>query len=177
MPFVLVSIVDADRQWFKSVIGLPGVTETDRTSSFCAWTLLPRIPEVLVVMDARMDARFKSNALVTGYPGIQFYAGSPLVSSSGHRLGSLCVIDRSPRWFTAEDCNLLCNFAELTVREIEAERAAERINQPSALSQDTLRDTSSWLVGLMVVAIGARPPLLSLPNPVRSKLARAACRW
>lgn len=151
---MLVSIVDKDRQWFKSVIGLPGVTQTDRTSSFCAWTLLPRIPEVLVVMDARKDARFKSNALVTGAPGIQFYAGSPLVSSSGHRLGSLCVIDRSPRYFTSEDCNLLCNFAELTVREIESERAVERINNPTANPDDTLRPSESWLHGTLIVAIG-----------------------
>lgn len=119
-PVVLVSLVDSDRQWFKSVAGLPGVTETSRELSFCAWTLLPQDPECLVVSDARNDARFRNNALVAGAPHIKFYAGCPLVSSSGQRLGSLCAIDTRTRYFTAEDCNLLCNLAEITVRELEA---------------------------------------------------------
>lgn len=154
VPFVLVSLVDSERQWFKSVVGLPGVTETNRQSSFCAWTLLPRSPEVLVVMDATRDARFRANQLVTGPPHIKFYAGAPLVLSNGHRLGSLCVIDRSPRWFTAEDCNLLCNFAELTVREIERNRAQMRRNfGDDAVPDDCGRSQHAWLVGHMLVHI------------------------
>ena len=74
VPIAIASLVDAERQWFKSICGL-GATETDRRSSFCAWTLLPAHPEVLVVPDAPRDARFAANPLVTGDPGIRFYAG------------------------------------------------------------------------------------------------------
>ena len=123
MPIVLVSLVDRERQWFKSVVGLPGATETSRETSFCAWTLLPQDPECLVVNDARNDARFRNNPLVTGAPHIQFYAGCPLVSSAGQRLGSLCAIDTRTRYFTSEDCNLLCNLAEMVVRELEVRDA------------------------------------------------------
>lgn len=156
MPIVLVSIVDTDRQWFKSVVGLPGVTETDRKSSFCAWTLLPSSPECLIVTDARSDARFRNNALVTGPPHIQFYGGCPLVTSSGHRLGSFCVIDVHKRAFTTEDCNLLCNFAELAVRELEAARADDRrAYGDAAVPEDTLREVGAWERGILVVRIGA----------------------
>eukprot|EP00892_Ulva_mutabilis_P003559 jgi/Ulvmu1/1575/UM111_0003.1 len=152
VPIVLVSLVDRDRQWFKSVMGLPGVTETDRQSSFCAWTLLPQYPECLVVSDARNDARFRNNKLVTGPPHIQFYAGCPLVSSNGMRLGSLCIIDSRTRYFTTEDCNLLSNFAELAVRELEAKRADERLafeEQPD----EALRGREAWDVGLLSLHI------------------------
>lgn len=70
--------------------------------------------------------RFRDNPLVTGPPHIRFYAGAPLVTSEGYRLGSLCVIDREPRSFDAESANLLCNFAEMVVREIEKEKTRVR---------------------------------------------------
>lgn len=120
-PIALVSLVDKERQWFKSVQGLEA-RETDRRSSFCAWTLLPVNPEVLVVEDALEDGRFKNNPLVEGPPYIRFYAGAPLVASNGLRLGSLCIIDKVPRQLSAESCALLCNFAEMVVREIERDK-------------------------------------------------------
>ena len=76
--------------------------------------------------------RFRDNPLVTGPPDIRFYAGAPLVTSEGYRLGSLCVIDREPRPFDAESCNLLCNFAEMVVREIEKEKTRVRAFPPLA---------------------------------------------
>ncbi|KAL0037106.1 hypothetical protein WJX79_000594 [Trebouxia sp. C0005] len=102
--------------------------QTDRKSSFCAWTLVPKNPEVLVVPDATEDVRFQANPLVLNDPFIRFYAGAPLVTTQGHRLGSLCIIDRKQRHFDAESCRLLCNFAEVVVRELEkdAARAAEQ---------------------------------------------------
>ena len=156
IPIALVSLVDEQRQWFKSIVGLPGVTETDRQSSFCAWTLLPSSPECLVVSDARSDARFKNNKLVTGPPGIQFYGGCPLVTSAGLRLGSFCVIDLHQRVFTAEDCNLLCNFAELAVRELEQQRAASlrESGSPEAAAAD-LRSADAWARGTLLMHIGA----------------------
>lgn len=93
--------MDADRQWFKAKVGLDACS-TDRNSSFCAWTLLPHAPEVLVVEDAEQDTRFEANPLVKGDPKIRFYAGAPLITADGTRLGSLCVIDTKPRKFTQE---------------------------------------------------------------------------
>lgn len=156
-PIVLVSLVDKERQWFKSVMGLPGVTETDRQSSFCAWTLLPQCPECLVVSDARNDARFRNNKLVTGPPHIQFYAGCPLVSSNGMRLGSLCIIDSRTRYFTTEDCNLLSNFAEIAVREVELQRANKRLAFTEH-PDEAVRGRKAWDAGILSLHIGAHLP-------------------
>ncbi|GAX75883.1 hypothetical protein CEUSTIGMA_g3326.t1 [Chlamydomonas eustigma] len=128
VPICLVSLVETNRQWFKSKQGLD-VTETDRKSSFCAWTLLPHCPTVLVVENALEDTRFCSNPLVVGFPHIRFYAGTPLVGSNGHRYGSLCIIDRKPVKFNAESCTMLSNFGEMVVRQIEKDMALEQQQQ------------------------------------------------
>lgn len=109
------------------IITTEGLTcfQTGRDESFCAWTLIPEHPSLLVIEDAFEDVRFKDNALVTGPPNIRFYAGCPLISSGGnaYRYGSLCVIDTRPRHdIPAELYNLLVQFAELVVREIEKEK-------------------------------------------------------
>eukprot|EP00850_Spirogloea_muscicola_P017270 SM000146S00990 [mRNA] locus=s146:184248:192420:- [translate_table: standard] len=118
-PVALVSLVDSKRQYFKSNVGLPGVTETDRCSSFCAYTLLPAKKPCLVVRNATMDSRFSQNPLVTGAPHIRFYAGAPLLTSGGFVLGSLCVIDFKPREFSQQEEDLLLSLAQLVVLEIE----------------------------------------------------------
>lgn len=95
VPIALISFVDRDRQWFKSHYGLE-VNETDRCHSFCSHAI--RNPEAIMqVEDARNDPRFRDNVLVTGSPGIRFYAGMPLLDEEGYALGSLCVIDDKPR--------------------------------------------------------------------------------
>lgn len=95
VPMAALSLLDADRQWFKSAVGLT-TRETSRDMAFCARTILtPDQP--LVVPDATRDPRFADNPLVIGTPGIRFYAGVPVRSPSGHALGALCVIDVSPR--------------------------------------------------------------------------------
>ena len=161
MPIAIVSLVDTERQWFKSICGL-SATETDRRSSFCAWTLLPPHPEVLVVPDARDDARFADNPLVVGEPKIRFYAGAPLVSSNGARLGSLCVIDTVPRSIDAEQCNVLVNFAEVVMREVEKEKTrlleAARLRSSAA---DLLRVIDGFRECVMLAdAGGDRWPVL-----------------
>jgi GAF domain len=107
-PISLISIVDPDRQWFKARVGLD-VSETSRDSAFCAHTILG--DSTMIVPDALKDERFEQNPLVLGDPNIRFYAGSPLLTPEGHRLGSLCVIDRRPRDLSAEQIMILARLA------------------------------------------------------------------
>ena len=95
VPIALVSLVDRDRQWFKSNIGLPGVEQTGRDVAFCDHAI--RTGDVLEVADTHRDARFAANPLVTGETGIRFYAGAPIVMAGGARVGTVCVIDRETR--------------------------------------------------------------------------------
>ena len=155
VPIAIVSLVDRERQWFKSAQGLGDVKETDRRDSFCAWTLLPVHPEVLVVPDATRDARFARNPLVMGEPGIRFYAGAPLIGAAGARLGSLCVIDTRPRTVDAAQCGVLANFAEVVMRELEKEKAraveAARLRSRAA---DLLRVMDTVTDCVLLVDVG-----------------------
>ena len=116
VPIALVSIVDADRQWFKSSVGLDA-RETPRDISFCGHAILG--DEVFVVNDAAQDGRFSDNPLVQGDPKIRFYAGCPLSSLSGHKLGTVCLIDQEPRGFSEEDRTILEDLGAMVEREIE----------------------------------------------------------
>jgi GAF domain-containing protein len=115
VPIALISLIDRERQWFKASIGLD-VCETGRDISFCGHAILAR--DIMVVPDALEDPRFADNPLVTGEPGIRFYAGAPLVLPSGAALGTLCLIDRRPRTLDAMELGILATLRDLAVLEL-----------------------------------------------------------
>ncbi|WP_348755952.1 PAS domain-containing protein [uncultured Aquincola sp.] len=116
-PVALISLIDRDRQWFKSRVGLE-VRETPREDAFCAHAIRqPR--QVMVVNDAHADARFKANRLVTGEPHIRFYAGAPLVTQTGNAIGTLCVIDYQPRQVDARQMEMLQYLAAKVMQRLE----------------------------------------------------------
>jgi diguanylate cyclase (GGDEF)-like protein/PAS domain S-box-containing protein len=118
VPIALVSLVDSDRQWFKSRQGLEAV-QTPRSVAFCAHAILQTEP--LVVADALRDDRFKDNPLVTGAPFIRFYAGHPVFSVDGLALGTLCILDHEPRQLTSAEVAALRDFAALVTDQIGKE--------------------------------------------------------
>ncbi len=115
VPIALVSLVDENRQWFKSKQGL-AAPETGRDISFCGHAIVQT--ETLVVEDAAADPRFHDNPLVTGDPKIRFYAGYPLRTPGGLALGTLCIIDREPRSFSEDDLATLRDIGEMVAGEL-----------------------------------------------------------
>ena len=138
----LISLVDQDRQWFKSKFGIDA-TETPRDISFCGHVVMNE--ETLVVSDATQDDRFADNPLVTGEAGIRFYAGTPLVTSDNYVLGTLCVIDRYPRTLTPQQLCQLESLSRLVISQLElrlSDVKLTKINQQLAVSnQHLLRAT------------------------------------
>lgn len=116
VPIALISLVDADRQWFKSCQGLE-VRETGRDVSFCAHAILDG--GIFEIPDAHLDERFADNPLVTGAPHIRFYAGAPLSTQEGYRIGTLCVIDNEPRQLTDQERGILRELADCVEAEIQ----------------------------------------------------------
>ena len=130
-PIALISLIDENRQWFKAKVGLEA-SETPRSISFCTHAI--RGPDVFVVEDASKDARFSANPLVTGDPSIRFYAGAPLKTASGMRVGTLCVIDSKVHpALTERQKTDLEALADRTMKAMEARRAR--------LAHQAIRDT------------------------------------
>ena len=121
VPIALVSLVDSDRQWFKSNHGLD-IDETPRELSFCGHAILE--PEVLHVADASMDERFHDNPLVTSGPNIRFYAGCPIAAPDGQPVGTVCVIDDRPRDMDPRDLEALHDLAAIVEQELAMIRLA-----------------------------------------------------
>ncbi|MEO5700578.1 MAG: MBL fold metallo-hydrolase [Casimicrobiaceae bacterium] len=121
VPIALVSLVDRDRQWFKSCVGLDA-RETSREAAFCAHAVEERCD--LIIPDALADERFADNPCVVGPPRIRFYAGAPLIMRDGSCVGTLCVLDRRPRTMSAVDIAMLHDLRDMVLTELEARDAA-----------------------------------------------------
>jgi signal transduction histidine kinase/CheY-like chemotaxis protein len=117
VPISIISLIDVNRQWFKSCLGLPD-TEFPRSISFCAYTILGDDP--FVIPDTLADPRFADNPLVTGAPDVRFYAGLPLHDAAGFRVGTLSILDRRPRELSPEDLQTLKELAVSAEEELHA---------------------------------------------------------
>ena len=135
VPISAISLIDEDRQWFKSIHGLETM-QTTREESFCTHTI--RTHDPMVVPAADQDDRFSGNVLVTGEPFIQSYAGAPLKTPDGYNIGALCAIDTTPRQFSGEQVSALRELAALVVEHLELRRAAEHDQLTGALSRRAL---------------------------------------
>src|SRR5262249_50856986 len=120
----ILSLIDADRQWFKSKLGLT-LSDTSRDVAFCAHTILGR--DLLVVPDAGRDERFANNPLVTSDPHIRFYAGAPLITAEGHALGTLCVLDYIPRQLSEQQRDALQVLSSQAVAQIELRKTRSNL--------------------------------------------------
>lgn len=133
VPIAAVTLVDRDRQWFKSQQGL-AVNETPREQSFCAHAMFGTEP--MVVPDATLDSRFRANPLVTREPEIRFYVGVPLLAADGTALGALCAIDRKPRDVRPIELAMLADLANLTMEQLELRLLATRDGLTGAMRRE-----------------------------------------
>jgi GAF domain-containing protein len=115
VPMAMISLIDEDRQWFKSCVGV-STRENPRDVSFCAHVVFSREP--MIVADAFQDMRFADNPLVINEPRIRFYAGYPLILDDGSCIGTLCLLDTRPRTLDGPDLERLHDLADIAVQEI-----------------------------------------------------------
>lgn len=157
MPIALVSLVDADRQWFKSVLGL-GLRETPRDIAFCAHALLEP-GRVFEVTDAHRDPRFADNPLVTGDAAVRYYAGMPVVTGDGFALGTLCVFDRRPRILSREQLETLRQLGVVAAELLDSRRTGATAPANGAwLSQlsHEIRTPMNAIIGMADILLDSR---------------------
>lgn len=184
-PIAIVSLVDQDRQWFKSAIGLDAA-ESPRDVAFCAHAIL-RPDELLIVPDATRDSRFANNPLVAADPAIRFYAGAPLVTDTGNALGTLCVIDRVARDLTPDQERALRALSRQVMAQLDLRRAVADLSRKQAVLEEMMRQKETFVA---TVSHELRTPLTAVMGFVevltdpdadfseseRSELLRATAR-
>ena len=145
VPTALISLVDSERQWFKSRVGLDA-PETPRNQAFCGYSILSDEP--LIIPDASIDPRTFDNPLVTGPPGIRFYCGMPLRLASGEALGTLCVIDYKPRELTAAQLGHLRALARQATSQLELRYLMQELGDATRAAQDANEAKSLFLANM-----------------------------
>ena len=148
-PMALITLVDAERQWFKARVGMNG-SETPRSISFCAHAMMQ--PDCFLIPDALEDVRFRDNPLVTGDPHIRFYAGAALVSREGEPLGALCVADSVPRTLTADQTAALYALRRQVQSQLELRRNLFEL-QSALAARDHAEEVQQRLVGELRAAL------------------------
>ncbi|OCX51671.1 hypothetical protein BEL04_16775 [Mucilaginibacter sp. PPCGB 2223] len=158
MPISLITLVDVNRQWFKARVGLD-TTETNRDVSFCGHAILQ--DDIFEVPDASLDIRFSDNPLVADDPSIRFYAGMPLVTHNGNRLGTLCVIDRMPRTLTEKQRFALRVLAGNVIKIAELRMKNKQLH--------TITETQKRIIS--IIAHDVRNPLAAIKSVIDLKQA------
>ena len=154
VPIVLISLVDKDRQWFKSHYGLDA-DETHRQHSFCSHAIT-NPGQAFIIPDSRLDDRFKNNPLVTGNPNVIFYAGIPLVSNSGYGLGTFCIIDNKPRELTEAQLNALNILAGQVMNMFELRKTNNTLNLKSELLERKTKNLDNIIAQRIAEVEGQR---------------------
>ena len=170
-PIAMITLVDEDRQWFKSKVGV-SLTETSRDISFCGHAISQ--PDLFIIPDATKDERFAQNPLVTSEPKVRFYAGAPLVTPDGHALGTLCVIDKVARELRPDQKNALRVLARHVMSQLELRRRSHELTQANR-ERDKYQDEMESLRSELAQArrqLAAR----KAKTPSRKTKARPASR-
>jgi len=161
VPISVISLLDVNRQWFKAKVGLD-LDETPRAVSFCAH-LITQDNDFMEVIDATQDKRFYDNPLVTDKPNIRFYAGSPIVTSNGNKMGTLCVIDTKPNHLTDDQVFALKVLGRQVSKMIEEQAANKKLQQQAILLK---QQSQTQKMMLSIIAQDIRNPVGALKSAI-----------